>query len=86
MSELVKVIKVDNEVTKSKDWPEDLKFMTSNGISWVENQYPGSKYRPQCDCCYGEGPDITTANFPNGDHYRIEFYVDFDFKMPKDEE
>lgn len=61
---------------------EEYQKELARGFEVLKIMIPEAVRRVGCNCCYGEGPDISalvTLNTP--EKAIIAFYVDFDFKI-----
>jgi len=67
---------------------EFVKHEWAMGEAVVKRMVPEAVHRVGCDCCYGDGPDLT-YDFPKEQEdgsFTIDFDVDYDFKVPESEE
>jgi hypothetical protein len=64
---------------------EIYKKEKQSGLEALAKLVPEAVHRVGCTCCYGDGPDIDfgwPVEQPDGSGH-IDFYVDFDFEIPK---
>lgn len=68
----------------NKDQSDAINKFLDVGRVWVQVRMPSVISRVGCNCCYPDGPDLTTTRrtLDNGD-LEVTYVVDFDFK--KDE-
>ena len=67
---------------------EFVRQQWAEGEAVVKRLVPDAVHRVGCDCCYGDGPDITFS-YPEKQEdgsFLIEFDVNYDFKMPDNED
>jgi len=81
-------IDVLNSMTEKEKF-DVLKHERQQGIDKIKKMIPGSAFREYCNCCYGNGPDISPEFYPHENpdgSFSTDFYVNFDYKQGDSDE